>query len=61
MRKLHHRAKLTFDQVQMIRKRHVPMCRINGAAAIARELGVSSGAVHNVVHGRFWKDVPDEK
>lgn len=48
--------KLTFDQAQEIRaryeKRIQPRDPVNGVAAIARDYGVDSNVIYNIVEGR---------
>lgn len=51
------RAKLTSEQVIVIRNRFVPYCRKNGSGAIAREYGVTHQAIRSIVRGETWKDV----
>lgn len=55
----HGRAKLTAEQVRAARARYVWQCRVNGANALAREAGVTKGAMQAVVEGRTWRHVLD--
>lgn len=52
----HHEAKLTSAQVEEIRKRFVPYCKINGGTALAREFGVSQPTVSAIANEREWLD-----
>lgn len=52
-----HCARLTADLVRSIRTRHIPMCRKNGASAIARDLGLHQSVVHRAVNRQSWKHV----
>ena len=47
-------AKLTREQVEEIRARYTPRCRVNGARAIARDLNVEKTTVLSVVHRKSW-------
>ncbi|EIM13852.1 HNH endonuclease signature motif containing protein [Pseudomonas chlororaphis] len=49
------RAKLTSEQVSVIRNRFVPYCRKNGSVAMAREYGVTHQAIRSIVRGKTWK------
>lgn len=51
------RAKLTVEQVQIIRRDHDGT--MAGWAALAAECGVSVKTIENVVKRRTWRDVPD--
>lgn len=51
----HHNAKLTQVGAAAIRARYVCSDRNNGASALAREFGLSMGAVQAVVKGRTWR------
>lgn len=53
----HGRAKLTEADVRAIRARHVWMCPVNGAKAIAREYGVHLEAIRALLDGRTWRHV----
>lgn len=48
------RAKLSAEQVDLIRKRYIPGHRENSAAALAREFGVSDVAVIKAFRGENW-------
>lgn len=50
-------AKLTEDQVAEIRRRYIPYHPVHGGAAMAREFGVGSRTVNDIVRGRNWKHV----
>lgn len=50
-------AKLTEEQVRMIKQRYVKGSRQDGAAQIARELGVGIDIILAIVKGRKWKHV----
>ncbi|RON52897.1 hypothetical protein BK666_02000 [Pseudomonas frederiksbergensis] len=49
------KAKLTSEQVEAIRMRFVPYCRINGGGAIGREFGVTAQAISSIIRGESWK------
>lgn len=50
------KAKLTWAQVQEIRRRYRRRSMVCGGAALAREFGVSEFAIQSVVHHRTWID-----
>ncbi len=54
---LHHKAKLTSDQVRAIRAQHERGSTTHGAAALARRYGVSGAAIGYIVRGEHWKGV----
>jgi len=54
----HPSHKLTAADVREIRRRYVPGDRINSGRALAREFGVSQGAVNMILTGRNWKVDP---
>lgn len=56
----HWCAKLNDELVRMVRRRHVPGCRVNGARPLARELGVSKPVIDGIVKGRGWKHADQE-
>ena len=51
-------AKLSDAQVRAIRQRYKPFCRLDGAAAIARDYGVSKGTISHIMQGRSWIYTP---
>lgn len=59
----HHKAKLTWDQVEEIRRRHVPGRRAgagpqpNSARALAREFGVAKATINAIVSGTGWQRI----
>lgn len=53
----HFNAKLTEEIVRMLRSRYVPRCRVNGARAMARELGMAHHAVCLAIKGEGWRHV----
>lgn len=53
----HANARLTESQVSAIRKRFVSGCRVNGAAAIAREFECSTTAILRAISGQTWRHV----
>lgn len=52
----HHAAKLTPEIAAEIRRRYRPYCRKDGSSALAREFGITQGAVHAVIRGVTWRD-----
>jgi hypothetical protein len=50
----HGRSKLTQQQVDSIRQRYMPRHRVNGAAAMAREVGIGISAMYDILAGRHW-------
>ena len=53
-------AKLTWEEVNEIRKRYVRGCRQNGSTALAGLYGVSNVSIMDIVSGRTWKQAcPD--
>jgi hypothetical protein len=51
----HPLAKLTAEAVEQIRQRYRRYDRENGAPALAREFGVTKGAILAVIYGITWK------
>jgi hypothetical protein len=50
----HGRAKITEADVIEIRHRYKSGCKINGGAAIARDYGIHSSTVNDIVNLRLW-------
>lgn len=51
----HPKAKLTRDQVIAIRARYVKSSRQDGSIAIARDYGVASVTIRDIISGKLWK------
>jgi hypothetical protein len=51
-------AKLTFEEVREIRKRHQPRDRKNGTAVLAKEFGVAEETIRRLIHGKSWTVTP---
>lgn len=54
----HHRAKLTTEQVEEIRRRYRP--ERGARVALAREFRITSEYVSVIVHGRAWSHLPSD-
>jgi hypothetical protein len=54
---IHGNAKLTDEIVLAARKRYVPHCRMNGAVAIARELGMHPSTISSMLLGKHWNHI----
>jgi hypothetical protein len=52
-----HQTTLRNDQIAMIRARYRKRSATDGAAAIARELGVGATAIRYIVNGKTWKSI----
>ena len=52
------RAKLTAAKVLEIRSRYTPRCPVNGAKALALEMGVTDVAVIKAFRGENWSQLP---
>lgn len=52
----HPRAILTASQAAEIRRRYRPYCQINGMRPLAREFGVTSGAISSIIHNGAWTE-----
>lgn len=50
-------AILTVEQVQEIRTRYKPRCRINGCRALGREFKVGKHTVSDIVTNKTWRNV----
>ncbi len=48
------RAKLTFEQVQQIKKRYECRSPKHGGVVLAKEYGVSKGLISHIIRGRLW-------
>lgn len=59
-RRIYGRVILTKDQIREIKSRYVPFCRKNGAAALAKEMGLKQATVYCVAVGKRWKDNDDQ-
>lgn len=57
----HPAAKLTRQQVEEIRARHVKGCRINGSKALGKEFGVTGSLVRYIVIRKLWKQPNPER
>lgn len=56
----HFGAVLTEENVREVLRRYRSHCRVNGGAALARELGVDSKTISEIIVGRNWKHIPRE-
>ncbi len=54
----HGRAKITDEDVIEMRRRYVPGCKYDGGAAMAREYGLDSSTVNDIVNRRRWAHLP---
>lgn len=50
-----HNPKLTWDQVNEIRRTYVIQSRTRGLKAMAEQYGVSTNNIHKIVHGKTWR------
>lgn len=50
-----HRPKLTWDQVNEIRRDYVMRSRTHGLKALAEKYGVSVNNIHKILEGKTWK------
>jgi len=50
-----HRPKLTWDQVNEIRRKYVPHSQTCGLKALADQYGVSINNIHKILRGQTWK------
>ena len=50
-----HEPKLTWDQVNEIRRTYVVQSRTRGLKALAEKYGVSANNIHKIVRGKTWK------
>ena len=50
-----HEPKLTWDQVNEIRRTYVLQSRTRGLKALAEQYGVSVNNIHKIVRGKTWK------
>ena len=50
-----HEPKLTWDQVNEIRRLYVSQSRTHGLKAMAEQYGVSMNNVHKIVRGKTWR------
>lgn len=48
---------LTDDQIRELRRRYVPRCKVNGGAAMSRELGVTQTTVSEAVREHSFRQV----
>ncbi len=55
----HCRAKLTKLQVQDIRSRYVPRCKVNGSHALAKEYGLSQSTISEIITRKIWKHLEE--
>lgn len=46
-------CKLTREQVEEIRKKHIP--KVYGKAKLAKEYGVSRSVIYRIIKGQSWK------
>lgn len=51
---LHQNSKLTSMDVQTIRERYAPRCKVNGSSALAREFGIAQSQVSRITRGEQW-------
>lgn len=47
-------AKLTIEDVRLIRELYVERCRINGGAALGRKFGVTQSVISTIVNNKAW-------
>lgn len=59
-RQIYGRVVLTQGQIREIKSRYVPYCRKNGAAALAKEMGLKEATVYCVAAGKRWKHSDDQ-
>lgn len=50
-----HEPKLTWDQVNEIRRIYVLQSRTHGLKTLAEQYGVSVNNIHKIVRGKTWK------
>lgn len=53
-------SRLTWAQVQLIRTRYVPRCKVHGTRALAREFGVDHSVISQIVNNHLWRVNNDE-
>jgi hypothetical protein len=52
-----HEPKLTWDQVNEIRRTYVVRSRTHGLKALAERYAVTINTIHKIVHGKTWKTI----
>lgn len=52
-----HKPKLTWDQVNEIRRSYVRQSRTRGLKSLAERYGVSVNNIHKIVRGKTWKTI----
>lgn len=52
-----HEPKLTWDQVNEIRRKYKIHSRTCGLKPLAEEYGVSTNNIHKIVRGKTWKTI----
>lgn len=57
----HYSCRLTVDKVAFVREHYIPRDKEFGASAIARQFGVSVGAIRAIIVGRSWKHLMKEE
>ena len=50
-----YNSKLTWNEIEYIRKIYVPYSRQNGTRALARIYGVAPGLISRIVNNKIWK------
>lgn len=56
----HFKSKLTYDDVDYIRKHYIPRDKMYGTRALARKFNVEHGTIGAVLNGRSWNYMNDE-
>lgn len=51
------RHKLNMETIKQIRQRHRQYSRSDGTHALAREFGVATSTIEDIVYNRSWKDI----
>lgn len=51
----HGRAKLSNETVEIIKRRYIPKCPVNGGAALAKEFNVHQGTISKIMTGKSWE------
>ena len=52
---LKHEPKLTWAQVNAVRRDYRWHSRQAGGAALAKKYGVSANTIHKIIHGKVWR------
>ncbi|AUR10508.1 hypothetical protein PhaeoP48_00495 [Phaeobacter inhibens] len=56
-----HEPKLTWDQVNEIRRKYKIHSRTRGLKSLAEEYGVSTNNIHKIVRGKTWKIIEGDE